>query len=64
VSNKGSHASTAKEVLQKLATNENTGLTENEARNRLWKHGPNVLREEKRLVQLIVNQFRGACVWQ
>jgi len=64
MSEKEWHALSAQEVLKKLSTDKNRGLSSVEVNNRLEKFGPNTLQEEKksRLLKLITDQFKDVFV--
>ncbi len=59
------HTLEVEELIKHFDVDENQGLSDNEAKKRLKKYGKNVLKEkkEKSLLQLIIDQFRGAIIY-
>lgn len=58
------HSAKSDEVIKELKSNSSKGLTNDEAKNRLGRYGPNELRKEKKgkILKLIIAQFANALI--
>jgi len=59
------HTKEADSVILELKTSRDTGLTSDEAENRLHQYGLNTIREEKKIsaFKIILDQFKSPLIW-
>lgn len=59
------HSQSAEEIVKQLETNQESGLSEEEAKKRLESYGPNQLEEhdEKSLLQILIDQINNPIVY-